>query len=103
MSQIMKQLLEKSNKSTIEIKKLQILPTEIFKTINNLNAPFVVATQKQRKCDFEVLRKLALKFLKSHFSYFVYKFLINSLFILKPMEETFIRSICPEYHRKIII
>ena len=35
------QLLEKSNKSTIEIRKLQTLATEIFKTINNLNAPYM--------------------------------------------------------------
>jgi len=35
------QLLEKSNKSTIGIRKLQILATEIFKTINNLNAPYM--------------------------------------------------------------
>ena len=34
------QLLEKSNKSTIEIRKLQTLATEIFKTIN-LNAPYM--------------------------------------------------------------
>ena len=35
------QLLEKSNKSTIEIRNLQTLATEIFKTINNLNAPYM--------------------------------------------------------------
>ena len=35
------QLLEKSNKSTIEIRKLRILALEIFKTINNLNPPYM--------------------------------------------------------------
>jgi hypothetical protein len=36
-----KQLLEKANKPTIEIRKLRILTTDIFKTINNLNQPYM--------------------------------------------------------------
>ena len=35
------QLIEKSNKSTIEIRKLRILAIEIFKTINDLNSPYM--------------------------------------------------------------
>ena len=35
------QLLTKINKPTLEIRRLRLLATEIFKTINNLNAPYM--------------------------------------------------------------
>ena len=35
------QLLTKLNKPTLEIRRLRLLATEIFKTINNLNAPYM--------------------------------------------------------------
>jgi len=35
------QLLAKINKPTLEIRRLRLLATEIFKTINNLNAPYM--------------------------------------------------------------
>ncbi len=35
------QLLAKLNKPTLEIRRLRLLATEIFKTINNLNAPYM--------------------------------------------------------------
>ena len=35
------QLLTKLNKATLEIRRLRLLATEIFKTINNLNAPYM--------------------------------------------------------------
>ena len=35
------QILTKLNKPTLEIRRLRLLTTEIFKTINNLNAPYM--------------------------------------------------------------
>ena len=35
------QLLTKVNKPTLEIRRLKFLATEIFKTINNLNPPYM--------------------------------------------------------------
>ena len=35
------QLLIKIDKPTLEIRRLKFLATEIFKTINNLNAPYM--------------------------------------------------------------
>ena len=35
------QILTKLNKSTLQIQRLRLLATEIFKTINNLNAPYM--------------------------------------------------------------
>ena len=35
------QLLTKINKPTLEIRRLRLLATDIFKTINNLNAPYM--------------------------------------------------------------
>ena len=35
------QILTKLNKTTLEIRRLRLLATEIFKTINDLNAPYM--------------------------------------------------------------
>ena len=43
-------LLEKSKKTSMEIKKLRNLATEIFKTVNNLNPSFMknIFTSKKK-------------------------------------------------------
>jgi len=59
------QLLAKLNKPTLEIRRLRLLATEIFKTINNLNAPgsdkLLVQSQNSMKYGSYTLRSLGPK------------------------------------------
>ena len=55
------QLLDKSKKPTLEVRKLRMLATEIFKTLNDLNPPYMKEIFTQNTIRIPERKKLLVK------------------------------------------